>query len=450
MGRPRKRRLVEQDAEAAPSDDVAVTTVIAPKLAGPEAATTTMTTTTSTSSMPSSYDTAGMSLSFLDEAQTPGLDFFDLLPADSFNDPAMMMMPPAIDPQILMTADESSNDTGFPISLTGVDMLNNINFDEPNASAASMSKDISDSLQNFWYTQDTTYVPEPPESMPSDVSNAAESPDAHSQQYHSSASPPAASSSSASPPSQSDGISAGLKPVPSVPCNCLTNLYYCLDSLSRLPPDIFSAMRVARHATKVAHNTIRCDACAGPSDPFEPPPIQCFQNLMCLAALVPSACNAYAAILETIDQETASAKAEGRELWFSLQDIGGLWGALGDAHSNCDKMRGFNRRNMHPELWRTTMRAILRLDVYGMGARDDGSDDDTREPHYGLKDVVRLLEERSHTRHTKLDELAAQGKIPHASPYLLHRAYKPQPPEERNCMKVLEAARLALDSLVIA
>lgn len=373
-------------------------------------------------------------MSFLDDAAASNLDFMDLLPYNYLDNAQ-------IDPQILVQNDGATNEATFPFSITGVDLLSGINFDEePGSSAANMSKDISDSVHSYWQTR-TLEATEHPESMSSDLSNSANSPESQPGQT------PSPSSSSADP-----AAAPGLRAVPSVSCGCLSSLYLALDSLTRLPADVLGAIRVARQATKVAHDVIRCPVCSDPltDDPCKPPPIQCFQNLMCLAALVPSTCNAYAAILEMVDNEAAAAKREARGIWFSFKDIGGAWGVVGPNHyvDDCPKMAAFNNRNMAPDIWRTTMRAILRIDVYGIEPADDVAADGIRQR--GLRDVVKLLEERSAKRHDQMDELFAAGKAPERPEYLLQQSYKPVPPEQRNCMIVLEAARIALDNLVIA
>lgn len=376
-------------------------------------------------------DVLDPTLTFLDEPQAANLDFLDLLPYNYVDTTQL-------DPQVHQAhhQDGLANDTIYPFPLNGgVDLLSGISFEEePDSTAAHMSKDMSDSLQRYWQSQNIEPL-EPPESFSSDSSSSPES------GHNTSTS----SSRSAVEPSPTP------KAVPSVACGCLSNLYLALDSLSRLPPDITGAMRVARHSTKVAHDVIKCRFCSEPliDDPTAPPPIQCFQNLMCLAALVPSACNAYAAILEMVDNETQTAKQEGRSMFFSFKDVGGMWGAIGH-HSDCPRMQTFDNKDMDPDMWRTTMRAILRLDVYGFG--DPPSDvNSTAFKQQGLRDVVKLLEERSERRHSAMDRAAAHGQMPIKTQFLLQQTpYQSVPAEQRNCIRVLEAARIALDNLVIA
>lgn len=391
------------------------------------------------------------SLSFLDDAPAdPNLEFMNLLPYDyTYQDTTAHL-----DPQILLQNDGATDDP-MPFALNGIDMLSGINFDEePGSSAAAMSKDLGDSLQRYWLSQGPDSI-EPPESMSSDLSNSASgSPGSIAGQTSSSG--PA---SAAPPPTTNPTAAPSPKAIPSVSCGCLSTLYLALDSLSHLPTSATAAIRVARNATKVAHDVIRCPACSQPvaEDPSVPVPIQSFQSLMLLATIVPSTCNAYASILEMVDVEQAAAKREARTLFFSFQDIGGAWGFVrspsGDAHTHeCPDITALNNRRMDPDTWRTTMRAILRLDVYGFGEPPDDvpMSAASRFRHSGLRDVVRLLEDRSARRHDRMDRLFAAGRVPEHPGYLLHQSYRPVPPEERQCIRVLEAARVALDNLVIS
>ncbi|KAL6869233.1 hypothetical protein ACO1O0_000557 [Amphichorda felina] len=412
MGRPRKRRMVEEPA-AAVEDSSAASSADQP---------------CGNHTLPPVNLPGDPSLGFLDEPPSPNLDFMDLPPYD-YQDNTQL------DPRVLFHNDGAA-DEALTMSLNGVDLLSTINFNEdPDSSAGNMSKDISSSLQRYWETQNLEAT-EPSESMPSDLSNSANSAES-------------LLSSSADP-----AVSPTVKAVPSVACGCLSSLYLALDSLSRLPPDVMGAMRTARHATVVAHDVIQCPTCSDPfgKDPTKPAPIQSLQSSMCLAALIPSACNAYATILEMVDKEAAAVKRENRTIWFSFRDVGGLWAIVGPSgHNDCLLLSAYNNRNMEPDIWRITMRAILRIDVYGF---DESSPDvpspSSRVDSLGLRDVVRLLELRSARRHDRMDRLAAAGKMPEPSGYLLQQPYKSVPREERHCIRILEAARIALDNLVIA
>jgi hypothetical protein len=213
-------------------------------------------------------------------------------------------------------------------------------------------------------------------------------------------------------------------------------------------------MRVARNASKVAHDVINCPSCSIPllDEPNGSPPIQSFQNLMFLGTLVPSACNAYATILEMVDAETALAKQQERNFRLSFKEIGGLWGNIGENADCCSTIQSFNHSSMSPDMWRMTIRAILRLDVYGISEMEDGFPKSDPYKQIGLRDVVSLLEERTRKRHEILDALFASGQVSKAVPtgIIFPNTGKPCPPEERNCTRILETARVALENLVIA
>lgn len=441
MGRPRKRRFVEEQASA--GDDASAGEDI---VAVPARVNSTSEASTGLATSFSGLDDASAFISppidpglgFLDETSTPNFDFLDLLPP-SYNNDGLQ-----IDPQILMQSDGVVDGAGLPFTFNaGADLLGGINFDEPDTSTTDMSKTLAESLQRHWASNpDQQSAIEPPESCSSGVSQCADSPGSHSGLS-------LTTTLTEDDESQKKEDSTP-KAIPSVSCGCLSSLYLALDSLSRIPSDIPSAMRVARNATKVAHDVIKCSQCSDTlvDDPTRPPPIQCFQNLMCLAALVPSACNAYASILEMLDKETAAANKEQRSIYFSFKDIGGLFGTLGES-VQCTQASNVHKQWLKPDVWRTTMRAVLRIDVYGF--TESVHCDSTPLYHQkGLKDVVTLLEERSKRRHDKLDSLVAEGKMPHTHYMMMPGPYRPVPPEQRNCIKILEAARIALDNLVIA
>lgn len=367
-------------------------------------------------------------LSFLDETNSSGMEFWDLLPDGYMEAPT--------DPNLFLAPGNATNVTppAPPLNMSGVDFLGSINFDEPGRSEA-VSRDLGASLQRYMAEQ--VRLPQGTKSstvdstLSSDRGTSAES-------LEDPASTP--------PPS--------MRPVPTINCSCLSSLFLALDSLSRLPPEVIPAMRVARNACKVAHDVINCPRCSIPllDDPNGPPPIQSFQSFMFLGTLVPSACNAYATILEMIDTEMALAKQHQRTFWFSLKEIGGLWGDIAVGADYCSAVDTYNDTNMAPDMWRMVMRAILRLDVYGLGEIDDGIPHTEPYSRIGLRDVVRLLEERTRQRHEILDALFASGQGVKALPVgiLYPNVDKPCPPEERNCTKILETARVALENLVIA
>ncbi|KAH7163245.1 hypothetical protein B0J13DRAFT_601783 [Dactylonectria estremocensis] len=303
------------------------------------------------------------------------------------------------------------------MNLSGVDLLGNISFDEPDH-AQGVSRDLGGSLQRYM----AEHVSLPRGSSSSTPANSSLDSD-----HGTSVGSPTGSVSTPPPPPPPP---PSMRAVPTTSCSCLSTLFLALDSLSHLPQEVIPAMRVARNASKVAHDVIKCSTCSIPllEEPSTPPPIQSFQSLMFLGTLVPSACNAYATILEMVDAEAALAKKQGRSFWFTFKDIGGLWGSVGETSDHCSAIHSYNNSSMAPDMWRMTIRAILRLDVYGMGRLDPGMSVHATYTQLGLKDVVTMLEDRTRKRHELLDELIATGNASKALPTGVIYPNKPSPP----------------------
>jgi hypothetical protein len=114
------------------------------------------------------------------------------------------------------------------------------------------------------------------------------------------------------------------------------------------------------------------------------PPIESFQNTMLLGTILPIIANGYQKLLKMIDEEAEAASAAGRMKVFQFQDYGGMCGnrltALG-ALQCVEKEMLFNAIEMPPAQWRTTVRALLRVDIYGH--------EQPGFTHKGLKDLVK-------------------------------------------------------------
>ncbi|KAL6826079.1 hypothetical protein J3E69DRAFT_355902 [Trichoderma sp. SZMC 28015] len=421
MGRPRKRRHPpENTASSTVSTSVPVTAAQSASLLGAAPA------SSIASSLPS--DTS----------------YLDLLPDyDSSNSYLFGMDDNAAYSYFSRDSQGLFDGVGMPVMNMGqADPLEGISFDETD----TMSKDLNESLQRYMVSQ---YLQPPTPSEPS----------------------PSTHSSNCFEPLGSTGTDTTspelgqARPHPTSSCDCLTSLSMALGSLNRLPSDVLSAMRVAREATKIAHDTLNCAQCY--QDMFDlskPPPISRFQSMMCLGALVPSACNAYASILEMVDRDTERAKQENQMLYFSYKDVGGIWTrvAAEDSAGNspdCELLRSYNNRFLEPDTWRTTMRAILKVEVYGFNNRtasasslDCSNSCSYVNVHRGLRDVVTLLDEKNQRRHDIADALmqSNQHHIISSSPYfLMSGPPKPCPREDRHCMRMLDMARMALSNLVI-
>ncbi|WZH39814.1 uncharacterized protein QYS62_000740 [Fusarium acuminatum] len=422
MGRPRKRRHVDESEDAV---------VSAPAAQQPEQPLLFLQPADDASyeqfNQAASTEDFLQDLSFLDEPVATNVDTWDLLP--NYND----TLP--FDPQILEHDGSLGENATLPaLNLSGVDLLGSINFGDTDIPQEAVSKDLSNTLQQY-----LAYQVEMPQS------------ESH-QSSDTSATPESSNATSAGSPGDAIGApSPAMQSVPTVSCTCLSTLYLALDSLGNLPNEVIPAMKVARNASKVAHDVIKCTVCSASlvDEPTKSPPMQAFQNLMLLAALVPSACNAYARILEMVDAEVALAKQEGRTFWFSFKDIGGLWGCMGNTSNGCTAFQSYNNKTMAPDLWRLTIRGLLRLDVYGLDESDQSIPQPLSYRQLGLKDVVQQLEERNDKRHAALDAMVAAGHSHHAPPGVIYPT-KPCTQGERNCTKVLEVARIALENLVIA
>ncbi|KAL2258144.1 hypothetical protein VTK26DRAFT_8670 [Humicola hyalothermophila] len=254
---------------------------------------------------------------------------------------------------------------------------------------------------------------------------------------------------SLSPPScDSPGTQVSTPPQDNSPqtCGCLAALYLAMQSLQSLPKEVGSAIQVTRTASKAAHDAILCPVCGNPPLTLTGvPPVNAIQNMMMLGALLPSLSNAYMQILTMIDAEAAAADAEHRKITFSLKSYGGVWGWMASACST--KCQGGVERlegaQLEPVLWRLTVRALLKIDVYGVNEFTPGNDgcDGMQQP--GLKDIINMMEERSRRRHEQVNQLVAAG-ILQKSP-----ADSLDPGEKPTCMRIIDIAKRSMDELVI-
>ncbi|KAI1383503.1 uncharacterized protein F4822DRAFT_434617 [Hypoxylon trugodes] len=278
---------------------------------------------------------------------------------------------------------------------------------------------------------------------------------------------PTLSPNSASTP---ESTQAGTPPQNS--CAHTAALYLALDSMQHVPEGVEDAMRHARRATRTAYDVVNCPVCSFKLEPPDPMAMSSdvmrnFQNLMLLAALIPSIAHAYDRILRAVDEETRRATAERRRLVFKLRMLGGVLldgggcpmsGSRGREQQQqqqedpCNAEGWLNHREMEPAMWRLAVRALLKADVYGLTGQDaaSASGDLTPVLHIGLKDIVLQMEQRSKARHAVLDAMVLAG------------AWKPPPEgcggvnvhptngETPTCQKIIAIAKAAIDNLVIA
>jgi hypothetical protein len=228
-------------------------------------------------------------------------------------------------------------------------------------------------------------------------------------------------------------------------CACLPNLYLTLETLRECPKDVVKAMHVARSASRTVNDAIFCSSCG--NSPIEDLqhrlPMHSFQTMMMIGAVLPSIVSQYSHILELVDKAAAQADKDHKRIHFDIREYGGLWGALADPEQDCgltDLLRG---TDMPPAQWRLTIRALLRVDVYGIKEDRPGK----KFNQTGLKDVIQMMEDRSTERHRQIDERIADGRLvlDHRHAGMQH-AHGDRP----QCLKVLDIAKKSLESLVIA
>lgn len=365
---------------------------------------------------------ADASFDFFGHDGSSNITFLDLLPNDFYGDGGdnLYGLPWYGQVPVRSPAERQPFD-GSPLQTQSAEALvfQAANFVELESSADVKTRSASDSWQRFVASPRLWPPEESPWPASSDMSTAVESPP-----------------------------STAVRAMPSTSCGCLSSLYLATESLGNLPPEVHSVLRVAKAACKVAQEVVECRHCfdAFVNDPLKPPPIQSFQNLMSLGSLVPSACNAYASILGMVDRETAAALAKTQTLFF--KDVGGVWATDVDGDGPCSALHRLSDKYLEPDVWRLTIRVIVRLDVYGLGDVP-GSAPPCRRLK-GIKDTLARLDEKARRRHEIVDEIVVNGCAPRHPRYLLSPSNQPCPPKQRSCVRIIETARTALNRLTIS
>jgi hypothetical protein len=227
------------------------------------------------------------------------------------------------------------------------------------------------------------------------------------------------------------------------PCSCLASLYLSLAALQTLPTDVVVALKTVRGAAATAASCIWCPQCGSIVLENPEPPIESFQNTMLLGTILPIIANSYQKLLKMVDDETDAAEAAGQTKSFRFQDYGGMCGrqaTVEETMACLDKELLFNTVEMPAHQWRTTVRAMLRVDIYGHDG--DGM------KHKGLKDLVAEMELRQRARHDLLDAHYASGAlhVGHFGQSINQCAGQ----RDRGCFQILSLAKAAIDALVIA
>jgi hypothetical protein len=234
---------------------------------------------------------------------------------------------------------------------------------------------------------------------------------------------------------------------PSGPCSCLASMYLALASLQTFPTDVVEALKTIRGAAATAAMSIWCPQCGSVVLENPEPPIEAFQNTMLLGTILPIIANGYQRLLKMIDDETDIAVAAGSTKTFRFHEYGGMCGKQEDIEASItciEKEMFFNAVEMPPHQWRNTVRALLRVDIYGH--------DQSGFKHKGLKDLVAEMELRQIARHELLDEWAMTGKTfgTMENGSLCNGEHTQSQPQPRACMQILQMAKVAIDNLVIA
>jgi len=174
------------------------------------------------------------------------------------------------------------------------------------------------------------------------------------------------------------------------------------------------------------------------------PPIEAFQNTMLLGTILPIIANGYQKLLKMVDDETDAAIAEGLTKTFRFHDYGGLCSkqqaSLAESFTCVEKEMFFNEIEMPPQQWRTTVRSLLRVDIYGH--------EQPGFKHKGLKDLVSEMEQRQRARHDLLDAYEASGAMLQGT--FGKKLCPGENSASRGCLQILQMAKHAIDVLVIA
>jgi hypothetical protein len=239
------------------------------------------------------------------------------------------------------------------------------------------------------------------------------------------------------------------------PCSCLASMYLSLASMQQFPSDIVTALKTVRGACATAASSIWCRQCGTFMLENPCPPIEAFQNVMLLGTILPIIANGYQRLLQMVDDETNTAESVGQMKTFNFLDYGGLCGQQATATKTlgpaCAEKEGlFKPVEMPPQQWRTIVRALLRVDIYGH--------EQPGFKHKGLKDLVTEMESRQRTSHDMLDAHAAAlgaDSVPVGTFGALktppgHGYTKCGGTQTHGCLQILQIAKTAIDNLIIA
>lgn len=141
-----------------------------------------------------------------------------------------------------------------------------------------------------------------------------------------------------------------------------------------------------------------------------------------------------------VDDETDIAIANGQTKLFRFREYGGLCNtqeSIQGAMVCLEKEMMFKDIEMPPMQWRNTVRALLRVDIYGHQQGEFN--------HKGLKDLVVEIENRQKARHSWLE-----GFHDEESHMGMFEGSKVVGEQTHACLQILEMAKVSINSLVIA
>ncbi|KAI1075704.1 hypothetical protein F5B20DRAFT_376629 [Whalleya microplaca] len=367
------------------------------------------------------------------DTSDPGLAFINLLTTGSTNDEN--------EPFRIDAPEMGSQDRGFSwnFGYTG-DAFGDMSFDPTPAEQTPSYPPLNLDPALFGSGH-----PSPPDPVPSLTPNSAGTP-------------------------ESNNTSLSAAAATATRCTHTASLYLALNSLQNLPTAVEPAIAQARAAARTAYDVVNCPAC---SFRIEPPPsllqpshqheqqehaflaaaMDGFQNLMLLATLIPSTVHAYQRILALVDAEAERATRERRPLAFKLHGLGGVWGRWasgGDGEDPCPgALDSFGHREMEPAMWRLVVRALLKVDVYGLSCDDACMEGKGPGPlHLGLKDIVLQMEARTKARHAFMDAMILSGAWRDPTGCGLGKLNSDGEPPQ--CQRIIAIAKQSIDRLVIA
>ena len=147
-----------------------------------------------------------------------------------------------------------------------------------------------------------------------------------------------------------------------------------------------------------------------------------------MGTLIPVIADGFKRIIQMIDSEANSASALGMKMTIDQENFAHP-AQTPEMKESCPAEK-MNLENLSPSTWRTILRALVRWDVYGSVEC---------VPMEGLKGLVTRMETICQQRHESIGRMREELQID--IPYPTEK--------DRLCTKVLEAAKLSMNELII-